>query len=80
MTWELGWHPFRAEWVLFTSQGRPALARHGPGGDRAARPCRKCAGQARDRPAAYGARSSGGGTVVVLCRLGALDDIDGIIR
>jgi galactokinase len=36
-----------------------------------------------DRPGVHGARSSGGGsggTVVVLCDRGALDDIHGLIR
>ncbi len=36
-----------------------------------------------DRPGVYGARSSGGGsggTVVVLCECGALDDVDDLIR
>jgi L-arabinokinase len=39
--------------------------------------------EALARPGAFGARSSGGGcggTVVVLCAQGALDDVDGIIR
>jgi L-arabinokinase len=39
--------------------------------------------EAVDRPGVYGARSSGGGsggTVVVLCDPGAVDDIEGIIR
>lgn len=38
---------------------------------------------ALDRPGVYGARSSGGGcggTVVVLCERGALDDVAGLIR
>jgi L-arabinokinase len=41
------------------------------------------AGDARARPGVYGARSSGGGcggTVVVVCERGALDDVDGLIR
>jgi L-arabinokinase len=39
--------------------------------------------EALDRPGVHGARSSGGGsggTVVVLCDAGAVDDIEGIIR
>jgi len=39
--------------------------------------------EARARPGVHGARSSGGGcggTVVVLCDCGALDDVDGLIR
>jgi L-arabinokinase len=35
------------------------------------------------RPGVFGARASGGGsggTVVVLCRAGSLDDVDGLIR
>lgn len=39
--------------------------------------------RALDRPGVHGARTSGGGgggTVVVLCREGALDDVDGLIR
>ena len=35
------------------------------------------------RPGVHGARSSGGGcggTVVVVCDRGALDDVDGLIR
>ncbi len=39
--------------------------------------------EALARPGVYGARSSGGGcggTVVVVCRRGALDDVDGLIR
>ena len=39
--------------------------------------------EALARPGAFGARSSGGGcggTVVVLCAEGALDDVDGLIR
>jgi len=40
-------------------------------------------GEALARPGVFGARSSGGGcggTVVVACRPGALDDVDGLIR
>ena len=51
MTWELRWHPFRAEWVLFTAH--------------------------------RGARSSGGGsggTVVVVCERGTLDDVEALVR
>jgi galactokinase len=39
--------------------------------------------EALARPGVLGARSSGGGcggTVVVLCARGALDDVDGLIR
>jgi L-arabinokinase len=39
--------------------------------------------EALARPGVFGARSSGGGcggTVVVACRVGALDDVDGLIR
>ena len=39
--------------------------------------------EALSRPGVYGARSSGGGcggTVVVVCARGALDDVDGLIR
>ena len=39
--------------------------------------------EALSRPNVYGARSSGGGcggTVVVVCRRGPLDDVDGLIR
>jgi galactokinase len=39
--------------------------------------------QVLDRPGVHGARSSGGGsggTVVVVCGAGALDDVDGLIR
>jgi galactokinase len=39
--------------------------------------------EALARPGVFGARSSGGGcggTVVVACRRGALDDVDGLIR
>jgi galactokinase len=39
--------------------------------------------EARSRPGVFGARSSGGGcggTVVVLCERGAIDDVEGLIR
>ena len=39
--------------------------------------------EALSRPGVFGARSSGGGcggTVVVMCERGALDDVDGLIR
>jgi galactokinase len=39
--------------------------------------------QLRERPGVHGARSSGGGsggTVVVVCERGALDDVDGLVR
>ncbi len=39
--------------------------------------------EASERPGVYGARSSGGGcggTVVVVCERGALDDVEGLIR
>jgi galactokinase len=39
--------------------------------------------EALTRPGVFGARSSGGGcggTVVVVCERGALDDVDGLIR
>jgi galactokinase len=39
--------------------------------------------QVLDRPGVYGARSSGGGsggTIVVMCRRGALDDVEALVR